>query len=66
MTEIQKLRELVKQRPPVKNFNYEYSLGTFTLPKIKKTFAPLNVEELVSVQPMNLPAGLVFYMDYKK
>lgn len=36
------------------------------IPIIRKTFAPLVAKEFVSVQPMTLPSGLVFHMDFKK
>lgn len=34
-------------------------------PIIRRVFAGLIANELVSVQPMSLPAGLLFYMDYR-
>jgi hypothetical protein len=50
--------------------------GTFTagdgeqwagvaLPLVRKVFAQIVVKDFVSVQPMNLPSGLVFYLDFK-
>ena len=50
--------------------------GTFTagageqwagvaLPLVRKIFGQLASKEFVSVQPMNLPAGLVFYLDFQ-
>ena len=35
------------------------------LPLVRKVFAQIAAKNFVSVQPMNLPAGLVFYMDFK-
>ena len=35
------------------------------LPLVRKVFAEIAAKEFVSVQPMNLPSGLVFYMDFK-
>jgi len=35
------------------------------LPLIRRIFAELSSKEFVSVQPMNLPSGLVFYLDFK-
>lgn len=35
------------------------------LPLVRRIFAEIAAKELVSVQPMNLPSGLVFYLDYK-
>lgn len=34
------------------------------LPLVRKVFAEISAKEFVSVQPMNLPSGLVFYMDF--
>lgn len=34
-------------------------------PIVRRVFAGLIANELVSVQPMSLPAGLLFYMDYR-
>ena len=50
--------------------------GTFTagqgeqwagvaLPLVRKVFAQISAQDFVSVQPMNLPSGLVFYLDFK-
>ena len=50
--------------------------GTFTagtgaqwagvaLPLVRKVFGQIAAKEFVSVQPMNLPSGLVFYLDFK-
>jgi len=50
--------------------------GTFTpgtgeqyagvaLPLVRKVFGQIASKEFVSVQPMNLPAGLVFYLDFQ-
>ena len=33
-------------------------------PLVRRTFGPLFAQELVSVQPMSLPAGLLFYLDF--
>jgi hypothetical protein len=52
------------------------SEGTFTagvgeqwagvaLPLVRKVFGQIAAQEFVSVQPMNLPSGLVFYLDFQ-
>jgi len=52
------------------------SQGTFTagvgeqwagvaLPLVRKVFGQIASKEFVSVQPMNLPSGLVFYLDFQ-
>jgi hypothetical protein len=35
------------------------------LPMVRKIFGQLASKEFLSVQPMNLPAGLVFFLDFK-
>jgi len=35
------------------------------LPLVRKVFGQLASKEFVSVQPMNLPSGLVFYLDFQ-
>lgn len=35
------------------------------LPLVRKIFGQIAAKEMVSVQPMNLPAGLVFYLDFQ-
>jgi hypothetical protein len=52
------------------------SVGTFTagvgeqwagvaLPLVRKVFGQIAAQEFVSVQPMNLPSGLVFFLDFQ-
>lgn len=52
------------------------SVGSFTagvgeqwagvaLPLVRKVFGQIAAKEFVSVQPMNLPSGLVFYLDFQ-
>ena len=35
------------------------------LPLVRRVFGNIVAQELVSVQPMNLPSGLVLYLDFK-
>lgn len=35
------------------------------LPLVRKVFGEIAAKEFVSIQPMNLPSGLVFYMDFR-
>ena len=35
------------------------------LPLVRKVFSQIVAKDFVSVQPMNLPSGLVFYLDFK-
>ena len=38
--------------------------ATIAFPIVRRVFGGLVSNELVSVQPMSLPAGLIFYLDY--
>jgi len=44
--------------------NSEQWMGV-ALPLVRRVFAEIAAKEFVSVQPMNLPAGLIFYLDFK-
>ena len=46
------------------NSNSEQWSGV-ALPLVRRVFAEIAAKDFVSVQPMNLPSGLVFYMDFK-
>ena len=35
------------------------------LPLVRRIFGQISAKEFVSVQPMNLPSGLIFYLDFK-
>jgi len=35
------------------------------LPLVRKVFGEISAKEYLSVQPMNLPSGLIFYMEFK-
>jgi len=35
------------------------------LPLVRRVFGEISAKEFLSVQPMNLPSGLVFYLDFK-
>jgi len=37
----------------------------FPYPLVRRSMSTIIAQELVSVQPMSVPAGLLFYMDYK-
>lgn len=46
------------------NSNSEEWAGV-ALPLVRRIFAEIAAKDFVSVQPMNLPSGLVFYLDFK-
>ena len=35
------------------------------LPLVRRVFGEIVAKDLVSVQPMNLPSGLIFYLDFQ-
>jgi hypothetical protein len=51
--------------------NFTANVGTgaqwagIALPLVRKVFGQIAAQEFVSVQPMNLPSGLVFYLDFQ-
>jgi hypothetical protein len=69
-------KQLVVEASSVGGYNGQGTLGTFTpgqsenwagiaLPLVRKVFGSIAAKEFVSVQPMNLPSGLVFFLDFQ-
>lgn len=57
-------KQLVSEASATGGANAE-SWNGVALPLVRKVFAQIAAKDFVSVQPMNLPSGLVFYLDYK-
>lgn len=57
-------RQLVSENTKTGGASAEQWNGV-ALPLVRKVFAEIAAKEFVSVQPMNLPSGLIFYMDFK-
>ena len=57
-------KELVKESANNTTSGTEAWAGV-ALPLVRKVFAQVAAKDFVSVQPMNLPSGLVFYLDFK-
>lgn len=57
-------RQLVTENTKTGGSNAEQWSGV-ALPLVRKVFGEISAKEFVSVQPMNLPSGLVFYMDFQ-
>ena len=57
-------KELVKESANNTTSGTEAWAGV-ALPLVRKVFAQIAAKDFVSVQPMNLPSGLVFYLDFK-
>lgn len=57
-------RQLIDEISSTGGRNQEEWSGV-ALPLVRRIFAEIAAKEFVSVQPMNLPSGLVFYLDFK-
>jgi len=64
-------KELIKEQSSTNAGGASFSAGAgeqwagVALPLVRKVFAQIAAKDFVSVQPMNLPSGLVFYLDFK-
>ena len=43
---------------------FEHTTSEIAFPIVRRVFGGLVANELVSIQPMSLPSGLLFYLDY--
>ena len=57
-------RQLVKEASQTGGQGGEEWAGV-ALPLVRRIFAEFAAKEFVSVQPMNLPSGLIFFLDFK-
>ena len=65
-------KQLVIESSQVNGGTATFSSGTsgenwagIALPLVRKVFGAIAAKEFVSVQPMNLPSGLVFFLDFQ-
>ena len=58
-------RELIKESTTTGNTVGSEEWSGVALPLVRRIFGELPSKEFVSVQPMNLPSGLVFYINFK-
>ena len=58
-------RQLVKEASQTGVAQGSEEWAGVALPLVRRIFAEFAAKEFVSVQPMNLPSGLVFYLDFK-
>src|SRR5210317_1314422 len=64
-------KELIKEQSSTNVGGAAHGVGAgeqwagVALPLVRKVFAQIAAKDFVSVQPMNLPSGLVFYLDFK-
>jgi hypothetical protein len=57
-------RQLIDESTKTGGDNAEQWAGV-ALPLVRRIFGEIAAKEFVSVQPMNLPSGLVFYLDFR-
>ena len=58
-------RQLVREASSTGTAANSEEWAGVALPLVRRIFAEFAAKEFVSVQPMNLPSGLVFYLDFK-
>ena len=58
-------RQLVKEASSTGTTQGSEEWAGVALPLVRRIFAEFAAKEFVSVQPMNLPSGLIFYLDFK-
>jgi hypothetical protein len=58
-------RQLVKEASATGTQANSEEWAGVALPLVRRVFSEIAAKDFVSVQPMNLPSGLVFYLDFK-
>ena len=58
-------RQLVKEASSTGTTANSEEWAGVALPLVRRIFSEIVAKDFVSVQPMNLPSGLVFYLDFK-
>ena len=58
-------RQLVKEASATGTSANSEEWAGVALPLVRRIFSEIVAKDFVSVQPMNLPSGLVFYLDFK-
>jgi len=56
-------KQLISEANNTQTANDEWN--GVALPLVRRIFAEISAKDFVSVQPMNLPSGLVFWLDFK-
>jgi hypothetical protein len=57
-------KELLREASAMANGDVE-GFAAVAFPIVRRVFGGLIANELVSVQPMSLPSGLIFFLDFK-
>ena len=58
-------KQLVTEASATSMLNNSEEWNGVALPLVRRIFSEIAAKEFVSVQPMNLPSGLIFYLDFK-
>ena len=58
-------KQLISEANSIESGTAREDWNGVALPLVRRIFGELSAKEFVSVQPMNLPSGLVFWMDFK-
>jgi len=58
-------RQLISEANATNTSAAQEDWNGVALPLVRRIFGEISAKEFVSVQPMNLPSGLVFWMDFK-
>lgn len=58
-------RQLVREASVTGTTSNQEQWSGVALPLVRRVFGEIASKEFLSVQPMNLPSGLVFYLDFK-
>ncbi len=58
-------RQLIDEASRVSTTSNKEEWSGVALPLVRRIFGEIAAQDFVSVQPMNLPSGLVFYLDFK-
>nr|BAR35369.1 major capsid protein [uncultured Mediterranean phage uvMED] len=58
-------KQLIDEASRTGTSNNSEEWSGVALPLVRRVFAEIASKEFVSVQPMNLPSGLIFYLDFK-
>ena len=58
-------RQLIDEASKTGSSSNSEEWSGVALPLVRRIFGELAAQDFVSVQPMNLPSGLIFYLDFK-
>ena len=56
--------QVIKEASATSTSSNKEEWSGVALPLVRRIFGELSSQEFVSVQPMNLPSGLIFFLDF--